>query len=190
MKTLSADLYHKAEDKAIEIHGIEDVLTYALFPQVGLKFLENRNNPAAFEPPPGKDEAAKSAPADAQAAHAAPAGPERYQVTVNGRIYAVEVAAGGAIHSIEAKAQAGATAAPALAAPEAAAEPVNSPLTGTIVKVLVRRGLPVRKGDIVIILEAMKMETEIRAPRDGEISDIAVREGDAVEVGRKLLELR
>jgi oxaloacetate decarboxylase alpha subunit len=67
---------------------------------------------------------------------------------------------------------------------------VSSPLTGTIVKVLVRRGLPVRKGDIVIILEAMKMETEIRAPRDGEISDIAVREGDAVEVGRKLLELR
>src|SRR5690606_22699098 len=68
---------------------VDDVLTYALFPQVGLKFLENRGNPAAFEPVPSADDVAP-------AASAAKAGePEVYTVTVNGQSYVVQVSEGG-----------------------------------------------------------------------------------------------
>jgi oxaloacetate decarboxylase alpha subunit len=185
MKTLSADLYQKAETDGIDVHGIEDVLTYALFPQVGLKFLENRGNPDAFEPPP--DQAQPQAAAPAPSAPAQPGGPERYQVTVNGHTYDVEVAPGGAISSITPQAAASA-AAPAVAA-AATTEPVNAPLAGTIFKILVRPGQQVKAGEIVIVLEAMKMETEVRAPRAGTVTEVAVREGDAVELGHKLLDL-
>src|SRR5690606_39282918 len=74
-------------------HDIDDVLTYALFPQIGLKFLENRGNPAAFEPvPTGKE----SAPASAK-----PGEPEVYTVTVNGKDFVVQVADGGDITGIK-----------------------------------------------------------------------------------------
>ena len=187
MKTLNGDLLQIAEEKGIEIHGIEDVLTYALFPQIGLKFLENRGNPTAFEPPPGQTEPTK---ASATAPSAAPAGPERYQITVNGTTYEVEVASGGTISSIAKSGGAPGAAAPSPApGPTRAAEPINSPLAGNIFKVLVRPGQAVRAGEVIIILEAMKMETEIRASRDGTVAEVAIKEGDAVEVGRKLIDL-
>jgi len=194
MKTLSGDLFKMAEENGLDVHGIEDVLTYALFPQIGLKFIENRGNPDAFEPPPS---AAANAPAPARspAAASAPAsGPERYQVTVNGTTYTVDVAPGGAISSISpgTPAPAAAPVAPAAPPPPAAAgpaQPVNSPLAGNIFKIIAKPGQRVSAGDIVIILEAMKMETEIRAPRDGTVADVLVKEGDAVEVGRPLLSL-
>jgi oxaloacetate decarboxylase alpha subunit len=183
MGTLSSELEQKSSDKGFDFHGVEDVLTYALFPQIGLKFLENRGNPDAFEPPPGEQKAEKAA--TARSAPVAASGPERYQVTVNGQSYDVEVAPGGAISSISAQT----TAAPAPAAPAAAREAIDAPLAGNIFKVLVKPGQSVQSGDILIILEAMKMETEVRAPRSGVVAEIAVSEGDTVEVGRKLLEL-
>jgi oxaloacetate decarboxylase alpha subunit len=186
MKTLSADLYQKAEDERIEVHGVEDVLTYALFPQVGLKFLQHRGDPSAFEPPPGTEKPPAPPPRPAQAA--APSGPETYRVTVNGKSYDVEVAPGGAISSIAPGAQA-LPAAPAPPPPTAAVEPVTAPLAGTIFKILVKPGQQVQSGDIVVILEAMKMETEVRSPRDGTVAEIAVSEGDAVELGHVLLAL-
>jgi oxaloacetate decarboxylase alpha subunit len=180
MGKLSSELEQKSSDKGFAFHGVEDVLTYALFPQIGLKFLQNRGNPDAFEPPPGKPAAEE--PAAARAPQSAPGGLERYQVTVNGQTYDVEVAPGGSISSISPQE----SAAPA---PPAAAESVKSPLAGNIFKVLVKRGQQVQAGEVLIILEAMKMETEIRAPRSGVIAEIAISEGDTVEVGRTLIDL-
>ncbi|EDW4597391.1 oxaloacetate decarboxylase, partial [Salmonella enterica subsp. enterica] len=105
---LEADVRRQAQEKGITLAGnaIDDVLTVALFPQIGLKFLENRHNPAAFEPLP-----------QAEAAQ------------------------------------------------------------------------PVAEGDVLLILEAMKMETEIRAAQAGTVRGIAVKSGDAVAVGDTLMTL-
>src|SRR5690606_34988325 len=98
---LTAELDAAADERGFEHRGIDDVLTYALFPQVGLRFLEHRGDPTAFEPPPGAE---AEPPAAAAARPAAPTGgapqppaSERYLVTVNGRTYDVVVAAGGAV---------------------------------------------------------------------------------------------
>ncbi|MDX1320247.1 MAG: biotin/lipoyl-containing protein, partial [Oceanospirillum sp.] len=112
--------------------------------------------------------------------------PEVYTITVNGQNYVVQVTEGGDISNVQP------AAAPAAAAPAPAAsggEPVAAPLAGNIFKVLVNPGQAVQEGDVVIILEAMKMETEVRAPRAGTIGSVDVREGDAVTVGDTLLTL-
>jgi oxaloacetate decarboxylase alpha subunit len=180
MQAITAELELKAKAKGTAIHGVEDVLTYALFPQIGLKFLENRGNPDAFEPPP--DPAKPQEPRTETAAPAASGGPERYRVTVNGQSYEVEVAPGGAIGSISPAAVPSGTSAKSL-------EAVKAPLAGNIFKILARPGQQVAAGEILIILEAMKMETEVRSPRAGLVADIAVKEGDTVELGHKLLDL-
>ena len=170
-----------------------DVLTYALFPQVGLKFLANRGNPAAFEPVPGAIEpqpaAAKPAPAVAPAA--ATTGPETYDVRVDGQLFRVEVAASGSITQIQPQGAPAAAPAPAaaLATSQAAQTPVKAPLAGNIFKVVVSDGSRVNEGDVLVIMEAMKMETEIRAPRAGVVEQIRVKPGDAVTHGDPLLAL-
>ena len=77
------------------------------------------------------------------------------------------------------------------AAPVAAGggDPITSPLAGNIWKVLVQPGDEVAEGDVVLILEAMKMETEIRAPKDGTIGSVSAKEGTAVKVGDTLYTL-
>ncbi len=187
---LTAELDAAADERGFEHRGIDDVLTYALFPQVGLRFLEHRGDPTAFEPPPGAE---SEPPAAAAARPAAPTGgapqppaSERYLVTVNGRTYDVVVAAGGAVESI---APAAAAAPPAPPAPAEPAEPVRAPLAGNIIRVLAREGQRVSSGEVLVVLEAMKMETEIRASKPGVVRNVAVKQGDAVEVGRPLLQL-
>lgn len=182
MDKLVAELKNLAAEKGISLttgeNEIDDVLTYALFPQIGLKFLENRNNPDAFEPVPTLEDAlAMSAPKKS--------GSEVYTITVNGQNYVVQVAEGGDISAV-----APASAAPA-AAPAAAGEgeEVPAPLAGNIWKVEVSAGQAVQEGDVLVILEAMKMETEVRAARAGTIVTIDVSEGDAVQVGDSLLTL-
>jgi len=181
--TLTQEFNRLAQEKKIRVaaDAIDDVLTYALFPQVGLKFLENRDDPSAFEPVPAEEpEAAVSAPP------AAPGGPEAYSVVVDGRAYNVTVAPGGAVTDVQP-----AAAAPVAAAPAAggAGQPVLAPLAGTIFKVNVAAGQAVRSGDVVMVLEAMKMETEVRAPADGTVQAVAAKEGDTVQVGDNLLTL-
>jgi len=183
METLSNGLEQKAEEQGFEIRGIEDVLTYALFPQIGLKFLKNRDDPNAFEPPPGQAEPATPAAATAEAG--AQEGPESYQVTLNGQTYDVEVAPGGAVSSISRQRQP----APADPVGHHSLEPVNAPLAGNIFRILVSPGQQVETGEVLIILEAMKMETEVRSPHNGLVADLAVNEGDIVELGAKLLDL-
>ena len=171
----------------------DDVLTYALFPQIGLKFLKNRHNPAAFEPKP---EVAAKALEEAQKAELVSAnqqGAETYTVTVQGQRFVVEVAEGGDISEITPAENVvpftAPVAAPVAADPSVAKLEQSAPLSGNIFKVHVSPGDSVKEGDVVIILEAMKMETEVRAEADGVISKVWVKEGDSVAVGSQLLAL-
>ncbi|MDP5292216.1 sodium-extruding oxaloacetate decarboxylase subunit alpha [Oceanimonas sp. CHS3-5] len=178
----------KEEKLRVATDEVDDVLTYALFPQIGLKFLRNRDNPEAFEPAPGTEPApAASAPASA------PAGaPETYAVKVDGRVYEVEVGPSGSISAVQeagAAAPAPAAPAPAAAAPAGSGEPVSAPLAGNIFKILAKKGSRVAAGEVLLIMEAMKMETEVRAARDGQVVDVLVKEGDAVSVGDALVSL-
>ena len=179
MEKLSAELKGLAQEKGIKLaqNEIDDVLTYALFPQIGLKFLENRGNASAFEPvPTGKEQAPRESSV-----------PEVYTVEVNGKSFVVQVNEGGDIEGI--KPVGGGPGVPqAAAAPvSGAGEPQPAPLAGNIFKVLVQPGQLVQEGDLVIILEAMKMETEIRAFKAGTVSGVNVKVGDAVSVGDSLL---
>src|SRR5690554_4854519 len=181
MERLTVELRDIAKDKGFKLaeQEVDDVLTYALFPQIGLKFLENRGNPDAFEPVPSADDVAPAKKA---------AGPETYTVEVNGQKYVVAVSEGGEISQIEG--QGGASSAPAAAAAAPAAgggEPVLAPLGGNIWKVHVAPGDTVEEGEVLIILEAMKMETEIRAPKAGTVGEVFIKEGDAVSVDDEML---
>ncbi len=188
METLTKDLLEKAKSDGISLAEdvVDDVLTYALFPQVGLKFLKNRHNPDAFEPAPTVEVAKPAAPAVAPVPSAG--GVEAYSVRVDGQVYHVEVGPAGELTSVTPATSAPAQpAAPAV--PAADAEVVGAPLAGTIFKVEVKAGDQVAEGDVIIILEAMKMETEVRAARAGVVGDIYVKEGDAVTVGAPLVSL-
>jgi oxaloacetate decarboxylase alpha subunit len=156
---------------------IDDVLTYALFPQVGLKFLQNRNNPEAFEPvPTGKP-----------AVPTNEAGEEIYTVELEGKSYTVTVSAGGDVSGIApVGAQANSTSAEV---PVSGGEPVAAPLAGNVVKVLVKPGQRVSEGECIVVLEAMKMETSVSAPADGAIVEVKVQAGDSCSVGDILVTL-
>jgi len=162
--------------------AVDDVLTYALFPQVGLKFLQHRGDASAFEPAPGSasvQSATPSKPAPASGSS------RSYAVRVDGRTYQVEVAASGELSQISPNA----SAQPPAPATQASSSQLKAPLTGTVWKLQVKVGTVVKRGDVVLILEAMKMETEIRATADGQISQIHVQAGDAVNTGDVLLSL-
>ncbi|EBQ6208155.1 biotin/lipoyl-binding protein, partial [Salmonella enterica] len=176
---LEADVKRQAQEKGIQLAGnaIDDVLTVALFPQIGLKFLENRHNPAAFEPVPQAETAQPVAKAEKPAASGI------YTVEVEGKAFVVKVSDGGDISQVSASAP---VAAPASAS---AGTPVTAPLAGNIWKVIATEGQSVAEGDVLLILEAMKMETEIRAAQAGTVRGIAVKSGDAVSVGDTLMTL-
>jgi len=187
---LTAEVKDKAKEEGIQLakgeQEIDDVLTYALFPQIGLKFLQNRGNASAFEPAPTL-ESAQAATAPKAAAVADDSGV--YTVKVNGQAYVVEVTEGGdvtALTTVEAAADK-VPAAPAASSSTGVA--IEAPLAGNIFKILVKPGEDVEANQVVIIMEAMKMETEIRAVEAGTVGEIAVREGDAVQVGDTLLTL-
>ncbi|HCD0820969.1 TPA: sodium-extruding oxaloacetate decarboxylase subunit alpha [Salmonella enterica subsp. enterica serovar Infantis] len=185
---LEADIKRQAAEKGIRLaeNAIDDVLTVALFPQVGLKFLENRHNPAAFEPLP-QVESAKPAVKAEKAAKPAASG--IYTVEVEGKAFVVKVSDGGDISQLTTASSAPVQAAAPAAAPAGAGTPVSAPLAGNIWKVIAAEGQTVAEGDVLLILEAMKMETEIRAAQAGTVRGIAVKAGDAVAVGDTLMQL-
>ena len=163
---------------------IDDVLIYALFPEIGLKFLENRHNPEAFEPVPTAEDAAPKVAA--KVATTVASEPAVYTVAVGGQSYVVQVAEGGDISVVTPVAVPGIVAgnAPAIAA---VGEPVTAPLAGNIFKVNVSVGGHIQQGDVIIILEAMKMETEVRAAHSGTVASVNIKEGDSVSVGDILI---
>ena len=170
LKTLSAELERLARDRSIvlALDRIDDVLTYALFPQVALKFFENRDNPEAFEAVP-RDEVVL-APATLEEA-------ATYEVRVNGKAFTVEVSASGSV-----------TTAP-IPRPRVNGAAVPAAMAGNIFKIVVPLGAHVEQGDAVLVLEAMKMETDVVAPRAGTVTALHVAEGDAVAVGEALFDL-
>ena len=169
----------------------EDRLTYAMFPKVALKFFETRGKPlpepAAPAPPPAAVPApAGQTPAPAPAPAPAAGGSAVYTVTVNGKPYSVQVGTGPA-----------APAQPMAPAPQPAVAPapttngsknaVTSPLPGSVFALKCKVGDQVNEGDIVVILESMKMETEVQTPYSGTINSILVQEGANVQTGDELI---
>ena len=189
MDRLTTELDGLAKEHGFSLaeSSVDDVLTYALFPQIGLKFLQHRGDASAFEPVPtaassqsvaSAEQATYTVSLDGQEYVAQVSGDGSVEVQMNGRTYAATVSAGG-----ELKEQA------AGSASASSGEPVVSPLAGNIFRILVGEGDVVQEGETIIILEAMKMETEVKAKRSGTISKVVVREGDAVRSGDVLLEL-
>ena len=178
---------------------IDDVLTLALFPQVGLNFLKNRNNPDAFESAPTEHaptgESANNTPTTEQGS-----ANNTYHVTINGKQYTAKINSGNDNNvsvSVDNKtfdAQVNTDSGTHIpqentATSTASGEAVKSPLSGNIVKILVQPQSHIVAGQTLIILEAMKMETEIKALTDGIVSNIRVKAGDTVMTGDILITL-
>lgn len=180
MDKLIAEVQEKAKAEGVKLAANveEDALINGMFAQVGWKFITNRGNAAAFE----------AAPAVAQAAIAPvtnnnqkPAATETYVINVDGRNFNVAISAGNIDFIIQ---------------PAAETQPlpsdgavIESPMAGNILKVLVSVGSVIAAGDVVVIMEAMKMETEIRSKYTGIVSSIHVKEGGAVAGGDLLISL-
>ncbi|ELJ8715985.1 sodium-extruding oxaloacetate decarboxylase subunit alpha [Vibrio cholerae] len=188
MPTLQDRVLQQAKEQHITLaeNAIDDVLTIALFDQVGWKFLANRHNPEAFEPAPQAASSASTPKAPTEKSKVQPVENHGvYTITVNNQSYVVKVDEGGDLTHV-----APAPSASHAPVPSAAeGENLAAPLSGNIWKIHASAGDEVAEGDVLLILEAMKMETEIRAPRAGVISAIEVNEGDAVQVGDALLVL-
>ncbi|WMS90294.1 MULTISPECIES: sodium-extruding oxaloacetate decarboxylase subunit alpha [unclassified Pseudoalteromonas] len=186
LATLEAELLKEAQEQGLTLADdqIDDVLTYALFPQVGLKFIKNRNNPDAFEPVPSVEDKSSKAPSKS-ASNSNKVKAEQYSVKVDGKVYDVVVAQGGELKEVTLKDSEHIP----QSASVASGETLNAPLAGNIFKIKVKAGQVVNEGDVVIIMEAMKMETEIRATHTGTIAEVLVSEGDAVTTGDAMIAL-
>jgi len=186
LETLEAELLKKAQEQGLTLaeDKIDDVLTYALFPQVGLKFIKNRNNPDAFEPVPSEENNTSKSPAKSSASSNSVKA-EQYSVKVDGKVYDVVVAQGGELKEVTLKDSEHLP----QSASVASGETLNAPLAGNIFKVKVKAGQVVNEGDVVVIMEAMKMETEVRAMHTGTIAEVLVSEGDSVTTGDAIIAL-
>jgi len=186
LNKLQHELEKKAKEKKLLLapEKIDDVLSYALFPQVALRFFENRNNPTAFEKIPTEDdiEAEKLAAEEV----VAPTDGAVYRVTVDGKTYSVEVDS----DLEETKARIESDHKTTEKAEQADGDStIQAPLAGNIFKILVEPGQKIARGDVVIVWEAMKMETEVSATQSGLVAEIFVSVGDKVAVGNKLVSL-
>lgn len=190
MAKIEAEVAEQAKAKGVKLadNAVDDALIVALFPQIAWKFLENRNNPAAFEPAPtGNESAVENKPVSKAAPEAS--GSAVYTVELEGKAFVVKVSEGGDIsHVATTTPQAAPQAAPALAA-TSGGTPVTAPMAGNIWKVVATEGQTVAAGDVLFILEAMKMETEVKAAQAGTVRGICVKAGDAVAVGDTVMNL-
>ena len=182
MDSLRDEVASLASDKGLRLADGErrddDVLTYALFPQIGLRFLEKRGDASAFEPVPNGQ-----VPAAANSEGV-------YTVDVDGKQYTVKVSDGGDVTGIKSLGGSSSAEAPVAASGDPAnSVPVPAPLAGNIFKVLVKPGDRVTEGQKIMVLEAMKMETDVSSPEAGIVTELAVKEGDAVTVGQTLISL-
>ena len=188
MAKIEAEVAEQAKSKGVKLadNAVDDALIVALFPQIAWKFLENRNNPAAFEPAPTDNESAVENKPVSKAAPSA-SGSAVYTVELEGKAFVVKVSEGGDISHV-------ATTAPQSApqttpAPATGGTPVTAPMAGNIWKVVATEGQTVAAGNVLFILEAMKMETEVKAAQAGTVRGICVKAGDAVAVGDTVMTL-
>lgn len=180
MYKLIAEVEEKAKAEGIKLakNVEEDALINGLFAQIGWKFIVNRGNPDAFEPAPDAEAfaAANTKPASTPT--------ETYSVNVDGRSYNVAVGPGGSNISVQQL-----SIAPAITDTASSGEIIESPMAGNILKINVTPGTSIAQGDVVLIMEAMKMETEVRSKIAGTVSIVNIKEGDAVAVGETLITL-
>ena len=188
MAKIEAEVAEQAKAKGVKLadNAVDDALIVALFPQIAWKFLENRNNPAAFEPAPtGNESAVENKPVSKAAPSTS--GSAVYTVELEGKAFVVKVSEGGDISHVATTApQAAPQATPA---PAMGGTPVTAPMAGNIWKVVATEGQTVAAGDVLFILEAMKMETEVKAAQAGTVRGICVKAGDAVAVGDTVMTL-
>ena len=188
MAKIEAEVAEQAKAKGVKLadNAVDDALIVALFPQIAWKFLENRNNPAAFEPAPtGNESAVENKPVSKATPTAS--GSAVYTVELEGKAFVVKVSEGGDISHVSTTApQAAPQATPA---PATGGTPVTAPMAGNIWKVVATEGQTVAAGDVLFILEAMKMETEVKAAQAGTVRGICVKAGDAVAVGDTVMTL-
>ena len=188
MAKIEAEVAEQAKAKGVKLsdNAVDDALIVALFPQIAWKFLENRNNPDAFEPAPtGNESAVENKPVSKAAPSAS--GSAVYTVELEGKAFVVKVSEGGDISHVATTApQAAPQATPA---PATGGTPVTAPMAGNIWKVVATEGQTVAAGDVLFILEAMKMETEVKAAQAGTVRGICVKAGDAVAVGDTVMTL-
>ena len=188
LEILEAEFDKIVADKGIRVadEKVDDLMTYALFPQVGVQFLENRDNPDFFEPVP-QEPSEFNLNDNSEGI---------YTVSFEGQSYTVSVTSGGDIESISSSSAV--TEVHNMVQKDAESDPskftakerVAAPLSGTIWKVLVSPNQSINEGDTLLILEAMKMETEVKATSAGTVISVDVKEGDSVTVGQLLLSLR
>ena len=188
MAKIEAEVAEQAKAKGVKLadNAVDDALIVALFPQIAWKFLENRNNPAAFEPAPtGNESAVENKPVSKATPTAS--GSAVYTVELEGKAFVVKVSEGGDISHVATTApQAAPQATPA---PAIGGTPITAPMAGNIWKVVATEGQTVAAGDVLFILEAMKMETEVKAAQAGTVRGICVKAGDAVAVGDTVMTL-
>jgi oxaloacetate decarboxylase alpha subunit len=185
-----ADLLVPEWDTVVEEAGDdaktdEDRLTYAMFPKVALNFFKTRGKPlpesAQPAPAPVAQQTAPAPAPEAQPAAAA-GGSAVYSVTVNGKPYTVQIGTGaGAPAPIAALASAPAPSS------NRSNKAVTSPLPGSVFALKCKVGDQVNEGDTVMILESMKMETEVNTPHSGTVNSILVQEGANVQTGDELI---
>ncbi|TCJ98787.1 oxaloacetate decarboxylase alpha subunit [Volucribacter psittacicida] len=197
MEQLSQDIQQQAKQKGIQLaeNQIDDVLIVALFPQIGWKYLENRHNPDAFEPAPALASEKISEKDTALGANTS-CGVAVYTVELEGKAFVVKVSEGGDIQQIEPRTHIEHQSCSSETKKTAEQTPssttgvaVNAPMSGNIWEVCVSEGEQVAKDQVLLVLEAMKMETEIRAAQAGTVKGITVKKGDAVNVGDRLMQL-
>jgi len=172
LETIKNKLADAIDEHSLEIELNDDnILIFAMFPEIGLQFLKNINNPEFFEDEPLSFRNR---------------GNEGYSVNVNGEEYVITINPLGEIEFSD-SVSANTSAMIAQPASTSNAQPINAQLGGNIFKVLCRVGDVIALDQTVLILEAMKMETEVKSPFAGTITSIDIKEGDAVTPGQLLL---
>jgi pyruvate carboxylase subunit B len=196
----------EAKEKELDkklINKEEDIMTYAIYPQVGLKFLSGEAKPEftsdqlplpithpsshsmikAMFPELSKEEISTFGQPVAPR-QVAPAVPTEYNIEVNGEPFEVKLEPVGGFISIEGEGFSGAVALDKSSKPPKDVDGgVKSNMQGTIIKVNVNKGDDVDEGKIIAVIEAMKMENEIPAPHCGKVEDVFIKAGDSVNPG-------
>ncbi len=198
MEKMTAELVQIAKEKELQLSDdVElDVLTYALFPQIGLKFFETRGQEKQeTQLKPAEQVNGASASETTENQQSVNQSSSSYCVTVDGKSYQVTVSDGGVINSIQSSTgkeiinpgqNASNVGSDANNSSLGKLENVNAPLAGNVFKINIKPGDTVNKDDTLIVLEAMKMETEIKSAFSGVIHSVDVKEGDAVKINQLL----
>ena len=174
----------KAEGVKLAKNVEEDALINGMFAQVGWKFLANRGNPSAFESAPQAKAIEAAIPLSSPTVTEGASSVGMYTVNVDGRSFNVTVGPVGAALLIQPAATE-----ETLILPESSGSVVYAPMAGNILKVLKDVGSKVEEGEVVVIMEAMKMETEVRSKFAGTVSAVHIKEGGAVAGGNALITL-